>query len=151
MFTKAEALALDRVPGGLKSETLLAQAWISQTLNEYLFFDFNVAVGDGRDPGDHIPAALRNAAIEASKRRIDIVAYDPYGRVDLGEVKGRADAMALGQLDLYKQLWESKQIHPVNERFIVCCLIDPELLTAANSRAFGVFVFPDLVDAIRRT
>jgi hypothetical protein len=151
MYTRDEALALDRFPAALQSETLLGQAWVREHGGPYQGFDFNVAVGDGRDPGDGIATPLRLASIEASKRRIDVVAYQP-SYVDILEVKGRADPAAIGQLSTYEILWNAQ--HPdrrVRRVGIIVAVLDPDMLMVFEKAFIQVFVYPDLAYAIRRT
>jgi hypothetical protein len=151
MFTRDEALALDQFPGALKSETLLGQAWIRDRGAPYVGFDFNVALGDGRDPGDSVPAPLRAAAIEASKPRADIIAYRVES-VDLLETKGRLDAGALGQLVQYEVLWNrTHPDQPVRNRGAIVALAGAEILSIYNAANVPVFIYPHLSDSIRRT
>lgn len=151
MWTREAALALDRVPGGLKSETLLAQAWIRDMGAPYVGFDFNVALGEGRDPGPDIAAPLRAAAIEASKPRADVIAYREDS-VDLLETKGTADMAAIGQLTAYTVLWNGQHpALPVRKTGIICAVLNPTLLLVFNSANIPVFIYPELVDVIRRT
>jgi hypothetical protein len=151
LLTRDQALALDRFPGALTSETLLGQAWVREHGAPYLGFDFNVAVGEGRDPGDTVPGPLRAAAIEASKRRIDVIAYgDRF--VDLLETKGRADPGALGQLVSYQVLWNRQHPEaPVRKLGLIVAVMDATMLSVFNDANIPVFIFPDLVDVIRRT
>jgi hypothetical protein len=151
MFTRDEALKLDRFPGALQSETLLGQAWIREHGAPYAGFDFNVALGDGRDPGDTIAPAIREAAIEASKPRADIIAYGD-GFVDLLEVKGRGDAAALGQLVQYSVLWNrAHPDEPVRHTGVIVAVVDPTMLSIYNSAAIPIFIYSDLTAYIRRT
>lgn len=151
MFTRDEALSLDRFPGALQSETLLGQAWIREHGAPYVGFDFNVPLGDGRDPGDSIPPALRAAAIEASKPRADIIAWGD-GYVDLLEVKGRGDAAALGQLVQYGVLWNRMRPHElVRKTGVIVAVIDAAMLSIYNEAAVPVFIYSDLTAFIRRT
>ena len=151
MWTRDAALAVDHFPGALKSETLLGQAWVREHGAPYVGFDFNVALGDGRDPGDRVPAPLRAAAIEASKPRVDLIAYaDTY--VDLLETKGRADMAAMGQLMTYEVLWNWQHPDlPVRLVGVICAVMNPTLLSVFNQAHVPVFIYPELVDAIRRT
>lgn len=151
MFTRDQALALDRFPGALQSETLLGQAWIREHGAPYVGFDFNVALGDGRDPGDSVPGPLRAAAIEASKPRADIIAYRD-GSVDLLETKGRLDAAALGQLVQYEVLWNRQQpAWPIRARGVIAAVAGAEIVSVYNAANVPIFLYPDLLHAIRRT
>jgi hypothetical protein len=151
MVTRDEALALDRFPGALTSETLLGQAWIRENGAPYLGFDFNVGLGDGRDPGPTIPPPLRAASIEASKPKADVIAYGD-GFVDLLETKGRADAAAIGQLVQYVILWNRKNPNLlVRKTGVIVASIDAGILSVYNDANIPVFIYPDLVAAIRRT
>lgn len=151
MWTRDDALALDRFPGALKSETLLGQAWIREFGSPYNGFDFNVPLGDGRDPGPAIAAPLRAASIEASKPRADVIAYGD-GFIDLLETKGRGDAGALGQLVQYQVLWNRGNPDNLVRRVgVIVATLDATLLSVYNDANVPVFIYPDLLPSIRRS
>lgn len=151
MLTLDAALALKQLPGALASETALVQRWLTERGAEYQGFDFNLRVGRGVAPGANIPEPWRSAALEASRRIIDVVAYRADS-IDLLEVKGRADPCAIGQIWAYSTLWDrDNPTTPVRNQGIVCAMLDDELRYVLTLAQISAFVYPDLIPLIRRT
>jgi len=91
-------------PGMPLQESNLARAWLRENGLEYDRFDFNVRLGQGRPIADGLPVEIQRQAKLLSQLRADIVGY-VLGRVDIIEVKDRAQSASLGQILAYQKLW----------------------------------------------
>jgi len=92
-------------PAMLPRETSIWQTYLSQHPGEFETLDYNVRVGKGLDPGPSYEDSARRAAIMNSQLRIDVVGFDGTTWW-LIEVKVRAGAGAVGQLQQYLVLFE---------------------------------------------
>ena len=77
----------------------------------YEQLDYDVRVGQGRDPGEAFSTKIRNMAFALSCRRIDVVGHSPSG-LDIIEVTHSAGLKAIGQLISYPILYS--QTYPTN-------------------------------------
>jgi len=95
--------------------------------------DYDVRVGEGRDPGAGFPDNMRQMAIDLSKKRIDAVAYMP-DQIWTIEITKHAGLKALGQLIAYPILFTLKYnpLLPV-QPVLVCedLITDMEIVYAA--------------------
>jgi len=76
---------------------------------DYHTLEYDIHVGEGRDPGPEFPDNIRSMAIALSERRIDVVARG-RSSTDIIEVTHSAGFTALGQLIAYPVLYAIK--HP---------------------------------------
>lgn len=88
----------------LAHDALLLHEYLESLSTPYSLIEFDVHVGQGRDPGDTYPDNIRNMAIHLSQRRIDCVGHNANG-IDVIEVTQVADLKALGQLQAYPTLY----------------------------------------------
>ena len=51
--------------------------FLAKYANNFDMIDYDVRVGEGRNPGTEFPENIRTMAIDLSKKRIDAVAYMP--------------------------------------------------------------------------
>jgi len=80
---------------------------------------FNVRVGEPVPVDDGLPPEIKIMAEAVSRRRIDVV-LERYTAWHLVELKYMAGAEALGQILLYKALWESD---PPDDRPVNCIIV----------------------------
>jgi len=73
--------------------------------NIYSHFDYDVRVGDGRDPGSKFDEKYRQLGILLSQRRIDAVGHHD-SHLAIIEITRVAGLMALGQLTAYPVLYQ---------------------------------------------
>lgn len=71
----------------------------------YRVIEYDVHVGDGRDPGTEFNDNMRRMAMTLSQRRIDVVGFTP-DHIDIIEVTQVAGLKALGQLTAYPRLFQ---------------------------------------------
>lgn len=88
----------------LKADAELMQEFLDAGLETYDHIDYDVHVGNGRDPGPEFDDNMRRMAIQLSQRRIDAVAHRP-GHIDIIEITLEAGLTALGQLMVYPALY----------------------------------------------
>ena len=74
--------------------------------HEYDYFDYDVRVGEGRDPGPEHTQTIRSMAIGLSQRRIDAIGFR-NGTATIFEITTRAGMTAIGQLQVYPQLFRT--------------------------------------------
>lgn len=82
--------------------------FLSAHANEYNSFEYDLRVGAGRDPGEDYEQNIRTMAISLSQRRIDAVGHR-NGSIDIIEITTRAGLTAIGQLQVYPNLY--KRLH----------------------------------------
>ena len=78
--------------------------WLRTHQYQYESFDYDVRVGEGRDPGPEFPDYIRQMAIANSQRRIDAIGY-AGNRIDLFEITHSAGLRAVGQCVTYPILY----------------------------------------------
>lgn len=81
--------------------------FLASPANIYEYFDYDVRVGDGRDPGTEHDENTRQLAIKLSQRRIDAVGHHA-DHIAIIEVTRVAGLKALGQLHAYPVLYQLK-------------------------------------------
>jgi hypothetical protein len=94
----------------LKHDAALLEQFLNSFPNRYTTLDFDVQVGDGRDPGPDFDQTIRDMAISLSRRRIDCVGFR-QNSIDLIEVTQEAGLTAVGQLHAYPVLFSYTFTH----------------------------------------
>ena len=85
------------------------ELWQDFLLNNPNFakrYDYDIKVGEGRDPGPNYPDYIREMALNISKRRIDAIAFDDNS-ITIIEISVFAGLTQLGQLMAYPCLYKS--------------------------------------------
>lgn len=118
------------------------QQFLDSLLVQYSHIDYDVHVGNGRDPGPGFDPTIREMAIQLSQRRIDAVAHRP-GAIDIIEVTLNAGLTALGQLMIYPALYlktfpTTVPILPV----LITRKFSTDVLDAYKQQGIALFVFP---------
>ena len=83
------------------------ERFLNSPANIYTHFEYDVHVGDGRDPGQIHTDDIRKLAVMLSQRRIDAIGYHK-DHLGLFEVTRTAGLKALGQLIAYPVLYQLK-------------------------------------------
>ena len=104
-------------PHLLQESIDLWEAFLPDHRDEYQGFDYDVRVGDGRDPGPNFAPNMREMALKLSARRIDVVGHH-HDRIDIIEITPYAGVKAIGQLTVYPVLYNysykpQKRLQPV--------------------------------------
>lgn len=138
----AQLLVQIQYPGMAAPESEVTRAWLQVHGREFDQIDFNVRVGDGIPQPATATADQQAMAKLLTQKRADVVAQiGAYTQII--EVKVRATPSALGQLQLYKHLWE--QAHPFQrtiEMKVICRSIDDMLRATFDRHQVLYEVFP---------
>lgn len=81
---------------------------------------YDVAVGEGRDPGANYDDRLRMMGIRLSRRRIDVIGVNP-DRIDIFEITQSAGLKACGQALTYPALLRMTWQTTLPIKMIVIC------------------------------
>lgn len=81
--------------------------FLDSPANNYDFFEYDIRVGEGRDPGNDFDDNRRSHAIKLSQRRIDAIGHHK-DHLAIFEITRYAGLKALGQLIAYPILYKSK-------------------------------------------
>ena len=141
------ALSTPQLPGMTLNETTIAQGWIKAHANDYDTVDFQVRIGTQQDPGPNFAPAIRQQAMIASQKRVDMVAKRGT-TVALVELKIRANLGAMGQLLGYYTLWTAE--NPGLHRVKLICIAQTALVDAVelfHARGLTLELFPDVLIA----
>ena len=109
------SIANTPIPHMLPEDTEVFMRWLHRYGSLFDSFDYDVRVGQGRDPGPTYPQNIRQMAISLSQRRIDCVAYR-RDSIHIIEVTKTADMTALGQVTAYPILF--RQTYETTARLI---------------------------------
>lgn len=94
-----------RFPHLLKEDVELWQQFLDSPHNIYDRYDYDIQVGDGRDPGQDFPEHIRDMALNISRRRIDAIGFQPNA-ITIIEISISAGLTQLGQLQAYPCLYQ---------------------------------------------
>ena len=108
-----------KYPHLLPQDIVVWERFLSIFGHEYVHFDYDVRVGDGRPADPNLPANIRQMAIDLSQRRIDAVGFKDHA-IDIIELTTLASTMAIGQLIMYPVLYA--------QRFPTALLLRPLLV-----------------------
>lgn len=95
-----------RIPHLIRADSDLLLQYLNSNEFFYSSLDYDIPVGEGRDPGPGFDPSIRKMAIDLSRRRIDCVAH-ATNVIHVIEVTQSAGLTALGQLIAYPQLYQS--------------------------------------------
>lgn len=118
------------------------ERFLERYADRYDHFDYDVRVGQGRDPGDQLEPKYRQLGIELSQRRIDAIGHRQDG-LDIIEITTEAGIHAVGQLIAYPILYEhtfqpNQPLRPV----LVCSSLGPDVKPALDQNHILTFIFP---------
>jgi len=122
-----------------------AEVWRCHHLTigrKYEQLDYDVRVGQGRDPGKEFSRKIRDMAYALSCRRIDVVGHLTTG-LDVIEVTHSAGFKALGQLIAYPILYS--QTYPTSQAIrpiLVAGEIQTDILPVLERLGILYFVYP---------
>lgn len=92
-------------PHLLPNDIPIWERWLKLHADEYTHFDYDVRVGEGRDPGADFDKNIRQMAVELSQRRIDAIAYKA-GSITIIEITPAIGLRAIGQVETYPILYQ---------------------------------------------
>jgi hypothetical protein len=119
-------------------EADLARRWLEANIDDYDDIDWQKRVGVGVQLGADYTETMQAVAAQATRKRVDLVAYSTAGAV-LIELKNHVDLAAIRQAANYAQLWAvAPATPPVAAVLVVGNTGDPEVAEIAVG--FGVTV-----------
>src|SRR5215471_16663353 len=92
-------------------EAALAKAWLEANLESYTWLEWQKHVGPSVKLGPDATDTMRAIAEQASRKRVDLVAYN-LGMATLIELKTHVDFAAVRQVAAYADLWRIAPIKP---------------------------------------
>ena len=133
---------MPRFPHLLAPDAILWQQFLDSYGAQFNYFDYDIRVGEGRDPGNEHPQNIRDMAITLSQRRIDAVGYAP-DRIYIFEITQEAGLKALGQLSAYPILYErtfapDRPLSPI----VVCRSFATDAQPAYTRAGIGFYLIP---------
>lgn len=113
---------------------------------DHFTFLYDVAVGEGRDPGENYEFNIRSMAIQLSKRRIDVVGI-LFDRVEIFELTQLANLKAIGQALIYVHwLTVTWQLTVPVTATIICRACQPDILPVLQAQNVRLVTIPTLPD-----
>jgi hypothetical protein len=91
-------------PHLLKDDVILWERFLASPHNVFTDFEYDIRVGDGRDPGPDFERNIRKMALDLSQRRIDAIGRTRTG-ITIIEISTSAGLTQVGQLLAYPSLY----------------------------------------------
>ena len=121
-------------------DILIWEKFIDNFPGFYESVDYDVHVGQGRDYPEVEEPKIYDDMKWLSLKRIDVVGYRK-DRVDIIEVKPRAGASAVGQVEVYTDLYKEKFPDVKNlKKIIITDDMDPDTTRICGYRDIGVLI-----------
>jgi hypothetical protein len=116
-----------RFPHLLSADVPVWERWLAANRDKYDAIEYDVRVGQGRDPGPVVSDKYREMAIDLSRRRIDAVLHSP-NQITTVEITTQAGLTALGQCLAYPILYIRTYLPTLAVApLLVCAEIEPDL------------------------
>lgn len=135
---------IERFPHLLPWDAAIWRAFLQRNGQNYQTFEYDVRVGNGRDPGPDFSQNIRNMAIRLSQRRIDAVGFQP-GTITLFEITGSIGMTALGQCHAYPILY--RIANPGNytlRTILVAAHLQDDIKPSLIARQIPYFLLPQV-------
>lgn len=131
-----------RYPHLLEIDALIWHAHRLKYGDRYEDIEYDISVGDGRDPGSAFDDTMRKMSIRLSQRRIDAIGHSARG-IDIIEVTHSAGFTAIGQLIAYPVLYaikygNARPVRPV----LVAGEIQTDIKPVLDRLRIQYFVYP---------
>lgn len=124
-------------PGLMPQEVAVLREWLRLHESEYDRFEYNCRVGIGNDPGPTYSPAMRDMALNLTRKRIDAIAWKS-NQATLIEVKKRATLAAVGQIVSYRTLWTADNpLAPAPILLLVASSFDADVMPVLTANAVG--------------
>jgi hypothetical protein len=132
-----------KIPHLISDDSKLLLQYLSANPELYDLLEYDVPVGDGRDPGPDFDTSIRTMAIQLSRRRIDCVAH-ASNYIEIIEVTQSAGLTALGQLHAYPVLYRltyapAKEIRTA----ILCRSIQSDMEDSIRAASARIIILPE--------
>jgi len=113
-------MARARYPHLLSKDVPIWERWLDLHGDAFETIEYDVRVGDGRDPGEAFEPNIRDMALDLSRRRIDAVAHTPT-EITVIEITTEAGLKALGQVTAYPILYRQTYNPTLPVRALLVC------------------------------
>lgn len=110
-----------RFPHLLPQDAEVWKRFLTEHEHAYNYFEYDLRVGLGRDPGETFNANIRGMAIQLSQRRIDAVGFQT-DIITIFEITTSAGLTALGQLQAYPLLY--RRSFPTNSKIQILLIAE---------------------------
>jgi len=125
-------------------EAAVAKAWLEENIDQYWDIDAQVRVGPGVDLGPDYSPNIQKMAAQATRKRVDLVAYDMDGAI-IVELKDHVDLAAVRQAIEYGRLWNIAPIDPPLKAILVAGRTgDADIMATAARQGVTVELFPQV-------
>ena len=110
--------------------------------NVYKDYQYDVKVGDGRDPGPDFPDHIRQMALNISRRRIDAIGFTGTTPTII-EISTNAGLTQLGQLMAYPCLYKIQiPESPEPQRLLVAREIETDIEPVLRNQRIPFLIVP---------
>ena len=134
-------------PHLIPADSRLWNDFLILTQPPHVSFMYDVAVGEGRDPGKDYPDNIRLMAHRLSKRRIDVVGIMP-DYLEVFEITQSAGLKAAGQAIVYPHLLRvTWQVSLPITTTLICRECQPDVKPVLDEFHIRVVVVPTIPDA----
>jgi hypothetical protein len=131
-----------KYPHLLPADAALWDQFITANQSFASSLEYDIHVGQGRDPGDQFDPTIRNTAILLSQRRIDVVATHP-AHIDIIEVSTTAGLTQVGQLMTYPLLYQQTYSPTLPLRpLLICRQFQTDAQPAFNEHQIPYIIVP---------
>ena len=125
-------------------ENALAKAWLEANIDQYEDIDWQKRVGLGVYLGADYPEWVQRMAFNATRKRVDLVAYQSVGATII-ELKDHVDLAAVRQAVNYAELWDiSPATPPVAAIVVVGRTGDASIADTAATLGVSVELLPQV-------
>jgi hypothetical protein len=140
-------LDLNTLPGLRRPDTKVAQAWLREHAPEYDSVEFNVRLGQGIVLPETADPSMKLFAQAVSTKKADLVLH-AGANVTIVEIKIRVGGSALGQLELYKNLYLAAHPEAGDVRMIVAGqYLEPDVESVYRAHNITIELYPAAVPA----
>jgi len=140
MITWEEYKKKSRYPHMGAEDAVLWNKFIDKFPELFTQVAYDVRVGDGTPPAPDTPESYAKMQLDLSKKRIDVVGLE-RNRATIIEVKPYAALSAIGQVEVYADLFRRDEPRYFSPRkLIICQSHDPDITLSCRTRNIEVVI-----------
>jgi hypothetical protein len=129
-------------PHLLTEDIILWKRFLASPHNVYTTFEYDVRVGNGRDPGPDYPNNIRQMALDLSQRRIDAIGHTTDD-ITIIEISLNPGLTQLGQLIAYPTLYrQTFQYTGIIKTLLVAAVLQSDLLPVLEEGQLSYVLLP---------
>lgn len=146
MTGKYKFAKLKKYPHLGPEDIFIWEKFIANFPDFYKSVDYDMHVGNGRSYPRVSEPKIYDDMKWLSMKRIDVVGYKT-NRIDIIEIKPRAGASAVGQVEVYSSLYKEKFPNAENvKKIIITDDMDPDTTRICGIHDIGVLITRDLIN-----